>query len=174
MADAASQPADSGSFLLIAASKRKVRCAHLLLQALHHGGHEGHPVLLDLLHLELQLLLGHAAEVAVLLHGPEQHVALVLPLLGQNLEDLRLLGLRGWRRWRRRVTGTRGGESASLAKPSFTQHRLLIFICSNFDSVLHQQQHTQPETLSHLKSVSLCCFIGPLELGNQSKQLLIG
>lgn len=82
--------------------------AHLLLQALHHGSQVGHSVLLDLLHLQLELLLGHSAEVAVLLHGPEQHVALVLPLLGQDLEDLRLLGLQGWF-----GGGGRGNESAN-------------------------------------------------------------
>lgn len=91
--------------------------AHLLLQALHHGGQVSHPVLLDLLHLQLELLLGHAAEVAVLLHGPQQHVALVLPLLGQGLEDLRLLGLQGWRR-RWGETEARGNESASLTQPT--------------------------------------------------------
>lgn len=66
---------------------------HPLLQALHHGGQISQPVLLDLLHLHLELLLGHAAEVAVLLHGLQQHVALVFPLLSQGPEYLRLLGL---------------------------------------------------------------------------------
>lgn len=66
---------------------------HPLLQALHHGGQVGQPVLLVLLHLHLELLLGHAAEVAVLLHGLQQHIALVLPLLSQGPKYLRLLGL---------------------------------------------------------------------------------
>lgn len=61
--------------------KFAVAAAHLLLQALHHGGQECQTVLLILLHLQLELLLGHSAEVAVLLHGPEQHIALVLSFL---------------------------------------------------------------------------------------------
>lgn len=71
----------------------EARAAHLLLQTLHHGGQVGQPVLLALLHLVLELLLGHPAEVAVLLHGLEQHLALVLPLLGQGPEYLSLLEL---------------------------------------------------------------------------------
>lgn len=67
--------------------------SHLLLQTLHHGAQVGQPVLLALLHLHLQLLLGHPAEVAVLLHGLEEHVALVLPLLSQHPQHLGLLGL---------------------------------------------------------------------------------
>ena len=66
---------------------------HPLLQALHHGGQVSHPVLLILLHLHLELLLGHAAEVAVLLHGLHEHDALVVPLLSQGPKYLRLVGL---------------------------------------------------------------------------------
>lgn len=69
--------------------------AHLLLQTLHHGGQVSQSVLLILLHLQLELLLGHPAEVAVLLHGLDQHIALVLPLLSQGQKYLRLLGLEG-------------------------------------------------------------------------------
>ncbi|TNN61475.1 hypothetical protein EYF80_028354 [Liparis tanakae] len=64
-------------------------------KALHHGRQVGLSVLLVVLHLLLELLLGHAAEVAVLLHGLQQHVPLVVPLLGQGPEDLSLLGLGG-------------------------------------------------------------------------------
>lgn len=82
--------------------------SHLLLQTLHHGGQVGQPVLLALLHLQLELLLGHSAEVAVLLHGLEEHVALVLPLLGQHAQHLGLLGLqRVEERWG--VAGGGGG-----------------------------------------------------------------
>lgn len=69
--------------------------AHPLLQALHQGGQVSQSVLLILLHLHLELLLGHPAEVAVLLHGLEQHLTLVLPLVSQGLQYLRLLGLEG-------------------------------------------------------------------------------
>ena len=72
-----------------------VNASHLLLQAIHYGSHVSLPVLLDLLHLHLELLFGHAAEVAVLLHGLHQHVALVFALLSQGLQDLCLLGLKG-------------------------------------------------------------------------------
>lgn len=72
---------------------------HPLLQALHNGGHVSQPVLLILLHLQLELLLGHAAEVAVLLHGFQHHFALVLPLLSQGQKYLRLLGLEEEERW---------------------------------------------------------------------------
>lgn len=42
---------------------------HLLLELLVHGGHKGSAVLLVGLHLLVELLLRHLAEVVVLLHG---------------------------------------------------------------------------------------------------------
>lgn len=76
---------------------------HLLLQALHDGSQVSEPVLLILLHLHLEFLLSHSTEVAVLLHGLQQHISLVVPLLSQGPEYLRLL----------RLTGSRGEESGS-------------------------------------------------------------
>lgn len=73
--------------------------AHLLLQALHQCGQVSQAVLLILLHLHLELLLGHPAEVAVLLQGLEQHLTLMLPLLSQDLQYLCLLGLEGKESW---------------------------------------------------------------------------
>lgn len=43
--------------------------SHLLLEALDHGCQVGVTVLLDLIHLHLEFLLSHLAEVAVLFHG---------------------------------------------------------------------------------------------------------
>ena len=43
------------------------------------------------LHLLVELLLGHLAEVVVLLHGLLEHLLLVLPLLSQVLQHLRLV-----------------------------------------------------------------------------------
>lgn len=80
---------------------------HPFLQAVHHGAQVSQAVLLILLHLHLELLLGHAAEVAVLLHGLQQHVALVLPLLSQGPKYLRLLGLE---------TGGRENESGGRGR----------------------------------------------------------
>lgn len=63
---------------------------YLLLQSLHQGCNVGVTVFLDLLHLHVEFLLGHPAEVAVLLHGPQQDVPLVLPLLSQGSQNFTL------------------------------------------------------------------------------------
>lgn len=72
---------------------------HPLLQALHHGTQVSQTVFLILLHLQLELLLGHAAEVAVLFHGLQEHITLVLPLLSKGPKYLCLLGLEKEERW---------------------------------------------------------------------------
>lgn len=68
---------------------------YLLLQPLQHGGQQGLPVLLVGLHLLLKLFLGVLDEVVVLLEGLLDHLALVLPLLRQVLQQLSLLALEG-------------------------------------------------------------------------------
>lgn len=70
---------------------------YLLLQPLQHGGKEGLPVLLVGLHLLLKLLLGVLDEVVVLLEGLLDHLALMLPLLCQVLQQLGLMALEGIR-----------------------------------------------------------------------------
>lgn len=67
--------------------------SYLLLQPLQHGGQQGLSVLLVGLHLLLKLLFGILDEIVVLFEGLLDHLALVLPLLRQVLQQLRLLTL---------------------------------------------------------------------------------
>lgn len=66
---------------------------YLLLQPLQHRSQQGLPVLLVGLHLLLQFFLGVLDEVVVLLEGLLDHLALVLPLLCQVLQQFSLLAL---------------------------------------------------------------------------------
>jgi len=66
---------------------------HLFLEFLVLCREEGCAVFLVGLHLLIELLLGHLAEVVVLLHGLLLHLLLVLPLLSQVLQNLCLMVL---------------------------------------------------------------------------------
>lgn len=69
--------------------------SHLFLQPLQHGSQQSLPVLLNGLHLLLQFFLGVLDEVVVLLKGLLDHLALMLPLLCQVLQQFGLLALEG-------------------------------------------------------------------------------
>lgn len=67
--------------------------SHLLFELLIHGCLQGSAVLLVGLHLLVELLFRHLAEVVVLLHGLLQHLLLMLALFSQVLQDLRFVVL---------------------------------------------------------------------------------